>query len=286
MGEEIYHIIEKQIGSKIVRRTGVGGGCISNAERITLKNDQSFFLKSGSPTQMYHCEASGLQELAKANVIRVPQVFLAEESFILMEDIRSGAKKNHFFESFGRKFAQLHQYHSESFGFYEDNFIGSTPQKNITRDEEAINWTSFFMNNRLLFQFRLAEQNGYATDKLRRGFHLLEEKIEDILKGSEEKPSLLHGDLWGGNYLCDESGEPVLIDPAVFYGHREADLAMTRLFGGFSPEFYQAYQEEYPLPEGASDRENLYMLYHVMNHLNLFGPGYYAQTERLLWGYL
>jgi fructosamine-3-kinase len=234
---------------------------------------------------MYHCEASGLQELAKANVIRVPQVFLAEESFILMEDIRSGAKKNHFFESFGRKFAQLHQYHSESFGFYEDNFIGSTPQKNITRDEEAINWTSFFMNNRLLFQFRLAEQNGYATDKLRRGFHLLEEKIEDILKGSEEKPSLLHGDLWGGNYLCDESGEPVLIDPAVYYGHREADLAMTRLFGGFSPEFYQTYREEYPLPFGWDYRENLYLLYHVMNHLNLFGRSYYAQAERLLWAY-
>jgi len=106
------------------------------------------------------------------------------------------------------------------------------------------------------------------------------------LAGSEEKPSLLHGDLWSGNYLCDEHGNAVLIDPAVYYGHREADLAMTKLFGGFSEKFYSAYNEEFPLKEGASYRENIYLLYHVMNHLNLFGKGYYPQAEYLLWSYL
>jgi len=142
------------------------------------------------------------------------------------------------------------------------------------------------MNNRILFQLHLAEKKGYATEKLRKGFHLLENKIEIILGGSGEEPSLLHGDLWGGNFLSDENGSAVMIDPAVYYGHREADLAMTKLFGGFSSDFYNAYQAEFPLKEDAEYREDIYKLYHMMNHLNLFGRSYYSQAEHLLWKYL
>jgi protein-ribulosamine 3-kinase len=283
---KLYKLLEEHLNDRISHRSSVGGGCISNAEKLVMQSGRSFFLKSGARNSMFINESNGLRELAKPSVIRVPEVVLAEQEFILMEYIIQGSRKAGFFESFGRQFARLHRCHSDSFGFYEDNFIGASPQINSSTEEEAYNWVSFYMNKRLLFQLHLAETKGYATEKLRKGFHLLESRIETILSGSSEEPSLLHGDLWGGNYLSDEGGNPVLIDPAVYYGHREADLAMTKLFGGFSAEFYAAYNEEFPLKEGAAFREDIYTLYHVMNHLNLFGMGYYSQAERLLWKYL
>lgn len=282
----IYKCIEGHLKDRITGKSAVGGGCISNAEKLIMQSGRLYFLKSGSTNGMFQKEANGLRELAKAGAIRVPEVILADHDFILMEFITSGMRKAGFFESFGRQFARLHRNSSEKFGFYEDNFIGATPQMNIPNDSEAVNWAAFYFNKRLLYQYQLAEKNGYTTEKLKKGFLLLEAKIEFILRGSEEKSSLLHGDLWGGNYLSDEIGNSVLIDPAVYYGHREADLAMTRLFGGFSSEFYEAYHEEFPLTEGSGFREDIYMLYHVMNHLNLFGRGYYFQAERLLWKYL
>jgi fructosamine-3-kinase len=285
MINEIYERIEAEIDDRIIKKSAVGGGCISNAERLTMKSGRSFFLKSGPPGKLFFCEANGLEELKKPAEIRIPEVLLAEEDYILLENIISGTAGQNFFKTFGQQFARLHQCHNENFGFYEDNFIGSSPQINRPSEKEGKNWSEFFLTKRLLFQLHLSEENGYCTDKLRKGFHLLENKIESVLRGSEEKPSLLHGDLWRGNFLCDESGNPVLIDPAVYYGHREADLAVTRLFGGFPQEFYDVYNEEFPLKEGASYRRNLNMLYHVMNHLNLFGSGYYSQAERLLWSY-
>ncbi|NWF49767.1 MAG: fructosamine kinase family protein, partial [Ignavibacteriaceae bacterium] len=159
---------------------------------------------------------------------------------------------------------------------------GSNPQINIPDEKEKLNWTLFYFNKRILFQLQLAERFGNATEELRKAISKLEDKIEDIIKGSEEKPSLLHGDLWSGNYMVDENGNAVLIDPAVYYGHREADLGMTKLFGGFSSEFYRAYNETYPLEDGYEYRENIYKLYHVLNHLNLFGGGYYSQALSLI----
>ncbi|GET27835.1 fructosamine kinase family protein [Prolixibacter sp. SD074] len=284
--QDIITRIEACTGEKIIRTQSIGGGCIANARRITTGAGRSFFMKSGFHNSMFRNEANGLKELAKANAIRVPKVLLQEDDFLLLEFIPQGGRKRNFFEDFGRRFARMHRYQAEQFGFYEDNFIGATPQVNIPVGDEATNWTSFYMNKRLLFQFQLAERNGYADEKLRSGFRKLEEKIEDILEGSEEPPTLLHGDLWSGNYMSDENGEPVIIDPAVYYGHREADLAMTKLFGGFSSEFYSAYREENPLPDGYEYRENIYLLYHVMNHLNLFGSSYYGQAVRLLRSYL
>jgi fructosamine-3-kinase len=180
----------------------------------------------------------------------------------------------------------MHKFTSDYFGFYEDNYIGANPQSNIPAEKEKTNWVSFYFNKRILFQLQLAEKLGHSTAELRKSISKLEEKIEEIIGAANEKPSLLHGDLWGGNYMVDESGSAVLIDPAVYYGHREADLGMTKLFGGFSSEFYTAYDETFPLEDGYDYRENIYKLYHVLNHLNLFGGGYYSQAISLIKFYI
>ncbi len=279
--------VEKFIGETIVSARSVSGGCIADSRNIVTESGKSYFLKTHSGAEaMFPKEANGLKELAKPNAIKVPKVILADEDFLLLEHIPQGGKTGNFFEKFGTSFAQMHRFTSTTFGFFEDNYIGATPQYNIACGEEKTNWAEFYYQKRILQQYKFAEQNGYATEELRKGVHLLENKITDILKGSEEAPTLLHGDLWGGNYLCDDAENAVLIDPAVYYGHREADLAMTKMFGGFTSEFYRAYKEGHPLPDGWEYRENLYLLYHYMNHLNLFGSGYYHTAAGLLWGYL
>lgn len=279
--------IEEHLGEKLKSSTSVGGGCIADSKIITTESGKNYFLKINIrfPDDMFPKEANGLKELRNAGVIRVPEVIIVRSNFILIEHLEEAPRRKFFYEDFGRKFAGLHKSKSISFGFYENNYIGSTEQKNISSENQKANWTEFYFTNRLLFQFKLAEKNGYAATKLREGIVRLEKKIESILSGSEEKPTLLHGDLWGGNYVVDDKGEACLIDPAVYYGHREADLAMTKLFGGFSSEFYMAYLEEYPLYEGWQYRENIYKLYHVLNHLNLFGTSYYEQAVRLMNSY-
>lgn len=281
---KIQKRIEAFRGSAVEESSPLSGGCISNTYRVTFEDGLSYLIKINehSPADMFITEAHGLQELRKANAIKVPEVILYDKDFILLEFIDTGAKKNDFFEEFGRKFAQLHKFSADEFGFYEDNYIGSTPQKNINDENTRRNWTNFYFNKRLLFQYKLAEKNGYTDSEFRKAFEMVTDKIESILQGSEETPSLLHGDLWSGNYMADESGEACLIDPAVYYGNREADLAMTKLFGGFSQTFYDSYNESFPLQEGWKYRENIYILYHVLNHLNLFGSGYYAHALSLI----
>ncbi|MCA9733980.1 MAG: fructosamine kinase family protein [Deferribacteres bacterium] len=283
----VHERIEVWAGEPVATSGTVGGGCIAQAEKITLKSGRELFVKSGvAGNSVFEKEANGLRELAKAQALRVPQVLYLEHDFLVLEYIASGLGGKNFFETFGRQFAQMHRFIGESYGFFEDNFIGATVQKNLAEEDEIFNWTKFYFNKRLTFQIRLAEKNGFLSPKLRRGFSKLETRIEQILQGSEEPPCVLHGDLWSGNFMIAESGEAVLIDPAVYYGHREADLAMTMLFGGFQPQFYEAYDEAFPLPHGWRERSNIYKLYNVLNHLNLFGTGYLAQAESLLWGYL
>lgn len=286
--EKIKVKIEQKLGNKIKSFTSLSGGCISDAFKITTEKNKQYFLKynSSSANDMFIKEAHGLMELEKANAIRIPEVLSFDEDYILLELIQSGSKTKNFFEEFGKQFAEMHKHSSETLGFYEDNYIGSNPQINIPDEKEKSDWTSFYFNKRILFQFRLAEKLGNSTEALRKGISKLEDRIEDILSHKEEKPSLLHGDLWGGNYMVDENGNAVLIDPAVYYGHREADLGMTKLFGGFSSEFYRAYNETFPLEDGFEYRENIYKLYHVLNHLNLFGGGYYSQAISLIKFYI
>lgn len=278
--------IEKILDTTIARVQNVGGGCIAQTRFIETIYGKYYFLKGGFNNSMFQKEANGLNELAKARCVRVPEVIAVDNDFLLLEYIEQGNKSDRFFTDFGKAFALMHQFTSDHFGFYEDNFIGSTPQINICTKEESIDWVAFYFNKRLRFQFDLAERKGYTDKGFRNLFAQIEDKIESILKGSEEKPSLLHGDLWGGNYMVDKLGHPVLIDPAVYYGHREADLAMTKLFGGFSAGFYRSYNEHYPLKQGYEYRENIYLLYHVLNHLNLFGYSYKNQAEQLMISYL
>ncbi|MGC1729012.1 MAG: fructosamine kinase family protein, partial [Steroidobacteraceae bacterium] len=181
---------------------------------------------------------------------------------------------------FGEQLAALHRVTADRFGWSRDNTIGSTPQTNTPCGD----WTEFFRERRLRPQLALAASRGYA--KLEPWGERLLESVPQLLGGHRPQPSLLHGDLWAGNWLALTTGEPAILDPAVYYGDREADLAMTRLFGGFGAAFYRAYEAAAPLPHGASVRCELYNLYHVLNHTNLFGGGYAAQAcammQRLL----
>jgi protein-ribulosamine 3-kinase len=250
--------------------------------KVITTSGKTFFLKSGNKSATYGCEARGLKELKRTKAVEIVLSVAYGENFILTEYVLQGNTSANIFENFGRNFAQMHQYTCKEYGFYEDNFIGATEQINIADESEKHDWTAFYFNKRLLYQYQLAEKNSLVSDDLRRNFSTLENKIASILADSEEPPTLLHGDLWSGNFLCNENGEAVLIDPAVYYGHREADLAMTKLFGGFAPAFYQAYQQAYPLSPGWEYREDIYKLYHVLNHLNIFGRGYLSEAERIV----
>ena len=283
----IRNKIEEKSGTKIKSVSSVSGGCISSAYRITDENGNNYFLKCNpSPKDLFIKESNGLTELKKADLIRVPEVIDSNEEFLLTEFIASGSRSKNFFENFGRSFAQLHKYTGKKFGFYENNYIGSNPQLNIPIKSEENDWVAFYFNKRILFQFKLAEKNGYAKKELIEGISFLEKNIHKIIGDSLEPPSLLHGDLWGGNYIIDENGNACLVDPAVYYGNREADLAMTKLFGSFSNEFYISYNDSYPLKEGYEYRENLYKLYHVLNHLNIFGTSYYSHVISLIKYYI
>ncbi|MGD9992233.1 MAG: fructosamine kinase family protein [Salinivirgaceae bacterium] len=284
---EIQQKIENFLNESLASAHSVSGGCIADSKLITTKIGKRFFLKTQSGGEgMFLKEAHGLQELAKAQCIGVPEVVLADYDFLLLEFIEQGPKPDNFFSDFGAAFAQMHRFTAAHYGFYEDNFIGSTPQYNVAEGAERTNWSQFYLHKRLYPQVKFARQSGLLNRKHETKLEQLFAKVPEILHGSEEVPTLLHGDLWGGNYLCDKQGKAVLIDPAAYYGHREADLAMTKMFGGFSHEFYKSYQQHFPLAPGWEYRENLYLLYHQLNHLNLFGSSYLAGSIRLIDYYL
>lgn len=279
---EINNIVRQKTGKEISSLSPLGGGSISTAYKTMLSDHSSLFVKvSPQFPDMFMKEANGLLELEKAKAIRIPHVLHTDEQILILEFIPSSSptSRKKFFEAFGRQFAQMHKQTSVSFGFYEDNYIGSTPQKNLP---QSASWREFYWTNRLLFQYRLAEKNRYADSSLRKLFSDLEKNIFSIIPDDGEPPALLHGDLWGGNYLCAEDDTPVIIDPAVYYGHREADLGMTMLFGGFGDSFYSSYNEAYPLLPGWEHRMEVYKLYHLFNHLNLFGEGYYGQVAETM----
>ena len=273
--------VEAALGEPIAELKSVGGGCIADSRRLTTRSGKSYFLKqarSGQNPEMLRAEANGLHELCKAKAVRVPEVLAAESDFLLLGFIAEGRARSGSYAELGRSFAQLHRFRGQAFGFREDNFLGTSVQPNRASGAATSNWSAFYAEYRLGFQLRLSERNGTATPELRRGMEQLLGKLPRLLAGTEEPPTLLHGDLWSGNHLIDTQGRGWLIDPAVSYGHREADLAMTTLFGGYPAEFYSAYQEAHPLPSGWREREPLYQLYHLLNHLNLFGSGYLGQV--------
>jgi fructosamine-3-kinase len=230
---------------------------------------------------MLEAEAAGLTELAQANAVRVPAVRAVgtsgEHAFLALEWLELGSATPATESRLGELLAWQHRVSAPRFGWHRDNTIGSTPQPNGWHDD----WVAFFREHRLRFQLNLARRNGHAGALADRGAKLLE-LMGAFFASYRPVPALLHGDLWGGNWSADASGSPVVFDPAVYYGDREADLAMTRLFGGFGNAFYTAYHATWPLDPAAGTRRALYNLYHVLNHLNLFGGGYREQAQSMI----
>jgi protein-ribulosamine 3-kinase len=200
-----------------------------------------------------------------------------ELAYLVLEYLALGPSTESSEASLGIRLAQLHHHSGEYYGWHRTNTIGSTPQINIVGND----WLNFWREHRLNYQLRLAAQHGFGGSLQRKGEHLLN-SLELILSGHDPRASLLHGDLWSGNHATLRDGQPVIFDPASYYGDRETDLAMTELFGGYSSRFYAAYREHYPLDPGYRLRKILYNLYHILNHANLFGGGYAAQAEHMI----
>jgi fructosamine-3-kinase len=263
-------------------RTGVGGGCINECFVIRGKG-RSYFVKLNAPDKadMFAAEAAGLLEIAATKTVRVPQPLChggsPAGSWIVLEHLDLQSASGAGMQALGRDLARLHRVSAPRYGWHRDNTIGATPQVNAWSGD----WVAFWRERRLGFQLALARGNGHDGALAARGERLLE-KLPAFFAGYRPAPSLLHGDLWAGNAAMTAKGEPVIYDPAAYYGDREADLAMTELFGGFGRPFYDAYRAEYPLDAGYESRRPLYNLYHVLNHLNLFGGGYGAQAERTI----
>jgi protein-ribulosamine 3-kinase len=259
----------------------LGGGCINVAWRLS-GGERRFFVKLNSQyrqTAMFSAEFAGLLALYENGAIRVPKPLCygatASASYLVTEYLPlQAAPLNQGL--FGRQLAQLHCHTGPHYGWDRDNTLGTTPQPNTP----TVDWLTFWRERRLEHQLRLAAQNGYGGALQQTGAQLLS-KLDQFLT-HQPRPSLLHGDLWSGNAAALADGTPVIFDPAVYYGDRETDLAMTELFGGFSRDFYAAYSDEWPLDEGYALRKDLYKLYHVLNHLNLFGGGYLSQSQQLI----
>lgn len=278
------------IGDGLVEATGeqgavtplgeVGGGCINRAMRIN-HGGQTYFVKlnDAAHADMFAAEARGLRELRDSHSLRVPEPLCygadAQSAWLVLEDLALGGSGDP--AALGCGLATMHQVTQEYFGWERDNTIGSTPQIN-TREGD---WAVFWREHRLRFQLDLAERHGFGGRLRARGERLLD-ALPLLFAGHQPAASLLHGDLWSGNYAYTHGGEPVIFDPAVYYGDREADIAMTELFGGFGRTFYVAYREAWPLDEGYAVRKTLYNLYHVLNHLNLFGGGYLSQAQGMI----
>ncbi len=264
----------------IRKRQALSGGCINQAWKIS-DSERAFFVKihAAAGLAMFEAEAAGLTELAASQTVRVPKPVswgsAADLAWLALEYLPLGGTGA--MATLGRQLAALHPQPQPYFGWRRDNTIGSTLQRNTRSDD----WIGFWREQRLSLQLELAAKNGYGDGLQRQGEALLA-RLAGLFVSYQPAPALLHGDLWSGNAGATVDGEPVVFDPAVYYGDREADLAMTELFGGFPEGFYAAYREAWPLDAGYLQRRSLYNLYHVLNHLNLFGGGYLAQAERLI----
>ncbi len=259
---------------------GVGGGCINSAARVG-DGSRNYFVKlnNASTLAMFEAEADGLNELRAPGAIAVPEPLATGtadgQAFIVMEDMQLGGSGSG--AQLGRELAELHRATQERFGWFRDNTIGSTPQYN----SEDHDWIVFWREQRLGAQLEMAVRKGAGGSLQRKGTELME-NLQCFFSDYAPIPSLLHGDLWSGNYAFRKDGAPVIFDPAVYYGDREADIAMTELFGGFGGDFYAAYNEAWPLDAGYKVRKTFYNLYHILNHYNLFGGGYASQAAGMI----
>lgn len=288
ISSEIVHainqwLLQKADHSSAIRDTDeLSGGCINQCYRLNTGN-ASYFVKYNFTDRfpgMFAAEAKGLSLLKSAQTIHVPEVLYQSEAgeyaFLLLEYIAEGNKSRDFWENFGRNLAGLHRASHEHFGLDHDNYIGSLPQMN----NHCQSWEEFLVLNRLSPLVKKAFDQKLLSREDINGFERLYPKLENLLP--KEKPALLHGDLWSGNFRVNSNGEASIIDPAVYYGHREMDIAMTKLFGGFSAEFYDFYNDENPLEKGWEKRVEFNQLYPLLVHLILFGSSYAQQIRHIV----
>jgi fructosamine-3-kinase len=273
---------ETQHSFRVMSVESISGGGINTAYRLQGEN-VAYFVKLNKPQllPMFEAELAGLNEMSSCDLVHVPQGILSgtttEHSFLVLEYIELSSGNRDSDRILGKQLAQMHLLQQPYFGWHRDNTIGCTPQQN----DNSSNWIEFWRKRRLGYQLQLAKQNGYSMRLQKLGSQLMTE-LDSFFVSYQPEPALLHGDLWGGNIAENQQGQPVIFDPACYYGDREADLAMTELFGGFSADFYAAYNEVSPLDPGYAVRKNLYNLYHILNHLNLFGSGYALQAESMM----
>ena len=285
LGETLRELIAGDAGAptEITATRTIGGGSISRT-LLVESGTRRWFLKLNDAglAGMFAAEADGLRALAGCAALRVPRVVgqgvSGRQAYLLLEHLRlQGLRDGQRAAAAGRSLAALHRIQGTQHGWHRDNFIGSTPQYNA----EDVSWPAFYVSQRLLPQLELAEAHGYHGKLIASGERLAD-GLSVLFADHQPPPSLLHGDLWSGNAAMDESGRLALFDPAVHYGDRECDLAMSELFGGFPPSFYAAYREAWPLASAYRQRRALYQLYHVLNHLNLFGGAYLRQAEAMI----
>ncbi|MEM0993836.1 MAG: fructosamine kinase family protein [Bacteroidota bacterium] len=286
LSSTIKNSIEQQLQVRINSSRICAGGSINEAYLLETSSG-TFFLKqndSAIAANLLRAEVEGLRTLGGKSGIRVPDILLEGQvghtAFLVLEFIPSGRKSSAFWEQFGYTLARLHRHTAENFGFSSDNYIGALPQYNPA----FASWTDFYRTARLRPQLDMAKQQNKLSFKDENAFERLFAQWHNYFPA--EAPALTHGDLWSGNFLCNEAESVVLIDPAVSYAHREMDIAMTYLFGGFSAIFYESYQAHFPLAPQFDERLALYQLYYLMVHVNLFGGSYVQSVRRILKRYV
>ncbi len=282
MSPALQQAIEQKLGTKVEAATFVGGGDINEA-RLLQTAEGSFFVKMNrgdTALDMFQKEVHGLRKLAVTATFRIPDVLGAGDvdgqAFLLLEYVEEGRADQAFWETFGRSLAELHKTTNPTFGLVYDNYIGRQPQPNTPTD----NWPDFFIQQRLLPQIERARWQNRLQASDEQQFERLFQKLPDIFP--DELPALIHGDLWSGNFLVDIRQQPVLIDPAISFSHRESDLAMTRLFGGFAPRFYESYHATAQLAPGFEERVPIYQLYPLLVHVTHFGGSYSNSVRHIL----
>jgi protein-ribulosamine 3-kinase len=279
---EILRDVESVLQCRIDQFLPAGGGCINHGGRLETSKG-TFFIKWNKAETlplMFKTETKGLQLLRDSKTIRVPKAIFESVAgnlqYLVLEYIESKPRNLSYWSDFGRNLALLHKHSNESFGLDHHNYVGSLKQYN----NEEKSWVEFFISQRLEIMVKMACERDYIGSKERKRFDALYKALNSVL--SVEEPSLLHGDLWAGNVIADDLGGPCMIDPAVYYGNREVDLAMTQLFGGFDKAFFGPYNEEFPLTEGYESRIRIYQLYPLLVHVNLFGKSYLPKVVSIL----
>jgi fructosamine-3-kinase len=277
--DHIKSKIEAHFDEKIINFKSQSGGDINDAAIITLESGDSYFLKwnTNASTSMFHTEAKGLKLLSDAKTsLLIPKILLSGKDFLLLSVIKTGTKTTNSDLEFGMELAKLHHCSASEFGLDHDNFIGKLPQSNSSHTD----WEDYFITERIEPQIKMGVDSGkFSTDLIKKT-----DNLHSIIESTfpKEAPALLHGDLWSGNYMYSEGGVVSIYDPAVYFGHREMDISMTRLFGGFSAEFYEGYTSVFPLAEDFEQRISLCNLYPILVHANLFGGGYTHRASDIL----